>query len=267
MSSMHQVNSNGAKLAVRIDGAHDLPWLIVSNSLATDHTLWNSQLAALMQFRQIVRYDTRGHGKSSAPVGPYDFKMLCGDVIAIMDDLDISSADVLGLSLGGMTVLGLCLDHAERVNRAMCCCARADFPDPMISAWDDRINSVEAGGMPSIIDSTLGRWFTEMAQLKQPEIINHAREMILGTSVNGYCGCAEALKGLDYRRRLPDLVKPVLYVAGQSDVAASPEAMQDMANATPNARLEIIPGAAHMASLENATHFNEVISEYLNAGP
>ncbi len=265
MSSTHHVSANGANLSVSIDGAASLPWLVVSNSLATDHSLWNPQLATLTRIRRVVRYDTRGHGKSSSPGGPYDFAMLCGDVIAIMDDLGISSADFLGLSLGGMTVLGLCLDHADRVNRAICCCARADFPPPMISAWDDRIGMVKAGGMQTVVDGTLGRWFTETAKHMQPDIVEHAREMILGTSLNGYCGCAEALKRLDYRRRLPDLLKPVLYVAGQYDAAASPEAMRDMAGATSNARFALIPDAAHMANLENATRFNTVIHDFLTA--
>ncbi len=264
MSATHHVNADGAKLSVAIDGAADLPWLVVSNSLATDHRLWNPQLAALTEIRRVVRYDTRGHGKSSSPDGPHDFEMLCSDVIAIMDDLGIGSADILGLSLGGMTVLGLCLDHAERVNRAICCCARADFPPPMISAWDDRINMVRANGMSAIVEGTLGRWFTETATKKQPDIIEHAREMILGTSVDGYCGSAEALKGLDYRRRLPDLKKPILYVAGQYDGAASPEAMREMAGATPNAGFALIPDAAHMASLENAAQFTNVICDFLN---
>jgi 3-oxoadipate enol-lactonase len=265
--STHQVNVNGAKLAVTIEGASHLPWLIVSNPLATDHSLWNPQMAVLAKMRRVVRYDTRGHGKSSASAGPYDFNMLCGDVIAIMDDLNISIADVLGLSLGGMTVLGLCLDHAVRINRAICCCARADFPAQMISAWDDRITAVRADGMQAVAEGTLGRWFTETAKHKQPDIISHAREMILGTSVNGYCGCAEALKTLDYRRRLPNLAKPILYVAGQSDVAASPEAMRDMADATPHARFELIADAAHIANMENPGAFNTAICDFLIAKP
>jgi 3-oxoadipate enol-lactonase len=260
-----RVETNGAELAVAIDGDPGLPWLIVSNSLATDYTLWDPQLAILTQARRVVRYDTRGHGKSSSPVGPYDFKMLCSDVIAIMDHLEIVSADVLGLSLGGMTVLGLALDHADRVNRGICCCARADFPGAAIAAWEDRINMAGTGGMKAIVDGTLSRWFAESTKQKQQEIVDHAREMILGTSVAGYCGCAEALKKLDFRRRLPTLAPPVLYVAGQSDAAASPEAMRDMAGATPNAWFDVIPDAAHLANLENSRYFNEVISDFLNA--
>jgi 3-oxoadipate enol-lactonase len=267
VSATHHVHANGAKLSVTIDGDVGLPWLIVSNSLATDHTLWDPQMATLSKIRRVVRYDTRGHGKSSAPVGPYDFRMLCGDVIAIMDDLHIGTADVLGLSLGGMTALGLCLDHAERINRAICCCARADFPPPVISAWDDRITSVKESGITAIADGTLGRWFTETAKQEQPGIIDHARTMILGTSVDGYCGCAEALKTLDYRRRLPGLTKPVLYVAGQFDQAATPEAMRDMADATPHALFEIIIGAAHIANMENPMLFNKVISAFLASSP
>ena len=265
VSNMFRVTSNNASLAVRIDGETNLPWLVLSNSLATDHSLWDPQMAALTRIRCVVRYDTRGHGSSSPPPGAYDFAMLCGDVISIMDHLDIASADILGLSLGGMTALGLGLDHAERTRRIICACARADFPAAMVSAWDDRIGAVNASGMAAVADGTMERWFTADARQRKPEIIDHARRMIMETSVNGYCGCAAALKGLNYQVRLPQLAKKVLYVAGQADAAASPDAMRAMAAATPGSELEIIPGAAHIANLENAEQFNTVICDFLNA--
>ena len=264
VNNMFRVSTDGASLSVRIDGEANLPWLILSNSLATDHSLWDPQMAALTRIRRVVRYDTRGHGSSSSPPGAYDFAMLCGDVISILDHLDIASADILGLSLGGMTALGLGLDHAERTKRIICSGARADFPAAMVSAWDDRIRAVTTSGMAAVADGTLERWFTANASRQKPEIIDHARRMIMETSVNGYCGCAAALKGLNYQVRLPQLAKKVLYVAGQADAAASPDAMRAMAAATPGSELKIIPGAAHIANLENTEHFNTVICDFLN---
>src|SRR5271155_4661313 len=98
MSERIQVQSGNVALSVQVDGDASLPWLVLSNSLATDMTMWAPQLEALSPLRRIVRYDTRGHGGSSAPAGPYRFDQFVGDIFAVMDHLSIESADVMGLS-------------------------------------------------------------------------------------------------------------------------------------------------------------------------
>ena len=266
MSETLTVKSADVSLSVRVEGAGHLPWLVLSNSLATDLSLWDRQLADLARLRRIVRYDTRGHGDSSAPAGPYSFDTLTADVIAIMDQLGIERADILGLSLGGMTALGLGLDHASRVNTIICCCARADFPAPAISMWDDRIKAVRDGGMAAIAEGTLGRWFTPAALAEKPTYIDSTRAMILKTSVEGYCGCVAALKSLDYRRRLPDLNKPTLFIAGAEDQAASSAAMREMAAATPGAKFEEMTAASHIANIEQPERFNAAVCDFLRQG-
>jgi 3-oxoadipate enol-lactonase len=263
MTSQLTVSAGDVKLAIKIEGDSSLPWLIISNSLATNMSMWDDQIPELTKFRRVVRYDARGHGASSAPAGPYSFDMLTRDIVSIMNHVKIPSADILGLSLGGMTALGLGLVHPNRVNNIICCSARADYPPPVIASWDERIKSVKEGGMAAIVEETLSRWFTAQTRSERPEIANRARQMILSTSVEGYCGCAGALKTLDYRRRLSGMKKSVFYVAGSADGAASPDAMRDMAEATPNSSFDVIPGAAHIANMECAQLFNEKICGFL----
>ena len=259
------VEAGDARLAVRIDGPAGAPWLILSNSLATDMRMWEPQIAELSAHRRLVRYDTRGHGRSSAPGGPYRFDLLVGDVVAILDRLDIETTDILGLSLGGMTALGFGLAHPERVRGLICCAARGDFPAAAIAAWDQRMAAVEQGGMAAIVDETLARWFTPATARNRPDVVNHARAMMLATSAEGYRGCAAALQALDYRRRLPDLRSRTLYLAGEADGAAPPAVMREMAEATPNAQFEIAPGAAHIVNLEATTPFNATVRRFLLA--
>jgi 3-oxoadipate enol-lactonase len=260
---MQTVVAADASLAVRIDGDAGLPWLILSNSLATDMTMWDAQVADLSRLRRVVRYDTRGHGRSSAPPGPYDFPRLVDDIVAIMDHLDIASTDVMGLSLGGMTALGLGLDHPERVRRLICCDARAEFPPAAIAGWDQRIKAVTTGGMAAILDETLAR-FSADTHRDRPDVIAHGRQMVLETSVTGYCGCAAALKTLDYFRRLPGLEKPTLYLVGAEDAGAPATAMRAMAEATPAAEFVVVPGAAHIANMDNVAAFNASVSAFVS---
>ena len=263
MNTALKITSGQATLNVRIDGEPGLPWAILSNSLASDLTMWDDQMAALTKLRRVVRYDTRGHGASSPAPGLYDFPMLTGDVIAILDHLEIAAADVLGLSLGGMTALGLGLDHPARVRKLICCDARASFPAPAIAAWDDRIKAVTAGGMAAVVEETLPRWFTEAGRRDRPDLAARARAMMLATSVAGYCSCAAALKTLNYFNRLPAMTRPTLYICGDADPGSPPDAMREMAAATPGAGFALIPNAAHIANMENVPEFNRVVCGFL----
>jgi 3-oxoadipate enol-lactonase len=254
------VTSGPATLSARIDGDADKPWLLLSNSLATDLTMWDGQIADLTRTHRVLRYDTRGHGQSGVPDGPYSFAVLVADMIALLDRVGAGRADIMGLSLGGMTALGLGLAHPGRVRRMVVCDARADSPPPFVASWDDRVAAVAAHRMEAIAEGTLARWFSPAC----PDAVrDQARRMILSTPVAGYTACARALQGLDYLRHLGGLTVPVLYVVGAEDVAAPPAAMQAMAGATPGAHLVTLPGLGHVPNMERPDLFNAAVVPWL----
>ncbi len=256
------VASGEARLSIRIDGSAGKPWLLLSNSLAADLSMWDDQIAALTKTHRVIRYDTRGHGESSVPPGPYSFELLVGDMVAILDHVGAESADIMGLSLGGMTALGLGLAHPERVRRMIVCDARADAPPPFVQGWDDRIAAIRAGGLAAITEGTLDRWFTADCP---PEARDRARAMILSTPPEGWIGCAEALKRLDYLKDLGTMQPPVLYIVGEEDMGAPKEAMAAMHEATPRSGFKVLPGLAHVPNMENPERFLSAIRDCLHA--
>lgn len=263
MTHTRTIRHGEAVLHLEIEGPEGLPWLIASNSLATDLSMWDDQMATLVQRRRVVRYDTRGHGRSSAPDGPYSFEMLVGDMVAVLDALDIQEVDILGLSLGGMTALGTALQHPTRVRSLVCAQARGMFPPAGIEMWDQRAAAVRDGGMAAVVDDTLSRWFMPETHENRPQVIDKARRMILGTSAGGYISCTAALKQLDYLRRLGNIAKPVLYIAGELDGGAPVAAMREMADATPGSRFEVISGAAHIGNMEKPSAYNRLLGDFL----
>lgn len=122
--------ASGVTLNTAIDGETDKPWIVLSNSLGANLHMWAPQTDVLTQNYRVLRYDTRGHGESDAPDGPYSFDDLLGDVTGLMDAYEIETAAFMGLSMGGMTGLGLALEHADRVTRVVCADGRADAPEP-----------------------------------------------------------------------------------------------------------------------------------------
>ena len=262
---MSRVPVKGGSLFTSVEASErsDPSWLILSTSVAADHSMWDPQIPALASRYRVLRYDTRGHGLSDAPDGAYSFDMLVEDVIALMDHHGIDKASFMGLSLGGMTGLGLALKHPDRVEKLVCCDARADAPEPYVKGWDERIAIVERDGMQGILAPTLERWLTATFRKENPEVVARIEQMILMTPVAGYKGAAEALKQLDYLKDLPRLAVPTLYVVGAEDAGAPPDVMQRMAEATPGARLAVVPNAAHIANIDNSAGFNEAVAEFL----
>jgi len=263
MTETRKVSSGDATLHVKVEGDEGLPWLIASNSLAADLSMWDPQMRNLTKRRRVVRYDTRGHGRSSAPEGPYSFDILVADMVAVLDALDVGEADILGLSLGGMTALGIALEHPGRVRRLVCAQARGMFPPPGLAMWDQRAQAVRDGGMAAVVEDTLSRWFTPETHRDHPETVEKARGMILATSPDGYIACTAALKGLDYLRRLGDIKRPALYIAGELDGGAPVDAMREMADATPGSCFEVIAGVAHIGNMEAVAAFDDAVAGFL----
>ncbi len=251
-------------LAVRVDGDSGRPWVIFSNSLTSTYDVWDSQMPMFLQSHRVLRYDTRGHGRSSTPPGPYRLADLQGDVIALMDHFGIEKADLLGLSLGGMTALGLAIEHPERVGRVICCDARSDAVEAFVATWDARIASVRQDGLAGIVPITMERWFTRDFRASRPDVLQFATDMILNTDPFGYIACAEALKQLDYKKHLHRIQSPVLYMGGAEDQAALPAVMREMAELTPQATFAEINPGAHVPNLENPETFNTAIEAWLS---
>jgi 3-oxoadipate enol-lactonase len=180
------VQTNGVKLNVEIEGREGAPWLTFSNSLATDLTMWDAQVAALKDRYRILRYDKRGHGKSDAPKGPYDLPMLVKDVIGLWDHFGIRRSHFVGLSIGGMTALGLGIDHAARLLSIVPCDCRADSPAEFRDSWDPRIAVAEGPqGCAGLVPATLERWFTAETRKAHPDRMAYMTKLISTTSVAG----------------------------------------------------------------------------------
>lgn len=259
-----RVERDGVSLHAEVSGPSGAPWLVLANSLGATAAMWDPQMPALEARRRVLRFDARGHGRSGTPPAPYAMGDFVGDALAVMDHVGAGRADVMGLSLGGMTGMALAVAAPERVSRLVVVAARADAPEPFVRGWDDRIARLSEGGVEALWEGSLARWLSEDARADEA-LVARLREGFTATTPEGYRGCAEALKGLDVLRDLGRVEAPTLYVAGAADQGAPVEAMRAMAEATPGARLEVIDGAAHIVNLDRPAAFERAVLPFLDA--
>lgn len=235
------------------------PAVILSNSLGATAGMWDPQLAALEDHFRVIRYETRGHGTSPAPAGPYDIDDLADDLLGVLDRHDIARAHVVGLSLGGATGLRVAQRAPERVAKLVVMCTAAQFVPA--SAWTDRAASVRAEGLRGIAENSMERWFTP--RFVADTDVSRYVEMIASGDAEGYAGCCEALATMDLRADLSAITAPVLALAGAEDQATPPSRLQLIAEGVPGASMVTVPDAAHLANLEQPRSVTDRLLEFL----
>jgi 3-oxoadipate enol-lactonase len=260
---MTNVHTNA--IDIRCDIAGEGPWLILLHSLATDLTLWDDQMAALTAHFRVLRFDTRGHGSSSAPQGPYDFAMLTTDVLGLMDALKIERAHIVGISLGGMIAQHVALAAPQRVDRLVLVSTTSGYPPEARTLWAERIAAIRANGIEPLVSSTLERWFTRPFQEAHAETMDRIAALIRTTPVAGYIGSGQAIATLDTTDKLPALRCPTLVVVGADDTGTPPAMGRRIAEQIPGARLESIGSASHLCNIEQAVEFNRRLIGFLLA--
>jgi 3-oxoadipate enol-lactonase len=235
-------------LAHRIDGPDDAPTLVLSNSIGSDWRMWDGLVPTLTARFRVLRYDTRGHGSSEVPPGPYTIAELAGDLIELLDELGIERPHLAGLSLGGMTGMWLAAHEPSRVDRIALLCTSALLGPAQM--WLDRAALVRAEGTGAVADAGVRRWLTEEFIAERPDVAAWCREMITGTSDEGYAGCCEAIAAMDLRADLPTITAPTMVISGADDPATPPSHAEIIADAIAGATLRVVPHAAHLATVE-----------------
>ena len=246
-----------------VTGKADGPVVLLSNSLGSTHRMWDAQLAELEQHFLVVRYDTRGHGASPVPEGPYSIDDLADDVVALLDGLGVETAHLIGLSLGGMTVLRVAARNPERVRRLAVLCSGAQLAPAQ--AWTDRAALVRAEGAGAVAASVVERWFTAEYLDSRPRERADWERMIGSTPAEGYAGCCEAIAKLDLRQELSAVTAPTLVIAGLDDPATPPAKLEEIADGIADARLLVVPHAAHLANAERPDVVTPALLEHLRS--
>lgn len=248
-------------LAHDMNGPEGAPWLLLGGSLGATSRMWDPQLPALAEHFRVVSYTHRGHGGSPAPPGPYSIDDLGRDVLALADGLGIDEFAYCGLSLGAMVGIWLAAHAPQRVSRLALCCTSAHYAAS--DFWIARAAAARSEGTAGIAPTVVTRWFTPAFAEAHPDVVARCVGWISDADDEGYAACCEAIAAMDLRADLAAITAPTLVIAGAEDAAAPVEYAKTLAEAVPDARLEVIADAAHLANLEHPRRVTRLLFDHL----
>ncbi len=240
------------------------PWLTMSHSLACNLHMWDEEARRLSKRYKVLRYDTRGHGGSSAPAGAYTLEALADDLHGLLQGLGVQSTHFVGLSMGGMIGQTYALKYPGMFKSLALCDTTSSYPADAAGVWAERIATVEVRGTEPIVETTLARWFTEPFRKAHPEVVKKVAEMIRTTPAPGFVGCSHGISKINLTARLKEIRCPTIVIVGKDDPGTPVSMAEEIHQAMPGSQLVIIASAAHLSNLEQPDAFNRALGAFVD---
>ena len=257
------VQLDDGELHYQIEGPPGAPVLVLSNSLGTDLHMWDTQVAVLSKSFRVVRYDTRGHGKSLVSQGPYTIERLGQDVLALLDALNIEQAHFCGLSMGGLIGQWLGIHANDRLHKLILCNTAAKIGTPEV--WNQRIGLFEnegTQGMLTLAATAPQRWFTPEFTTQHPDKVKAVTDVLAATSPQGYAACCAAVRDADFLKQVGSITVDTLIICGSHDGVTTVADGHYLQNHIHGSQLSDYY-AAHLSSVELGQVFSLRVTEFL----
>ncbi len=262
MTELQFASIHGVALHYVYEGNPGGAPLVFINSLGTDLRIWAGVVPFFTAHHPVIRFDKRGHGLSDCPPGPYTISALADDLSGLLDYLHLEAVILIGVSIGGMIALDFAGRRPERVKALVLCDTGPKIGTTQ--AWNERIEAIRQNGMASLAETILGRWFSAGFISQQPARYRGYYNMLTRMPAEGYTAACEAIREADLSAVVGSIAAPALVVGGMEDLATPPDLVRSLVEALPQAQLELLPGVAHLPSIEQPALLAARIQQFLS---
>lgn len=240
----------------------DGPPVVLIHPLGASVDYW-ADLEANLTGRRLISYNLPGHGGRVTATSGYRIEDLAEDLAHVLDSLDIRTASVVGVSIGGLVGQAFASAFPDRTESLILVDCVPVYPPDFAAGLTGRADTARRQGLEVLVRPTLDLWFTqEIAQSDTP-LTALVRRMLLSADPDGYAHACEALVAADLRPSAVAITAPTAVLCGEHEVPAFIEGSHWLADAIANARMEWIAGGRHAASLECGPAFSEILDRVL----
>lgn len=258
-----KIKANGTEINYQFSGKQTGPVVVLSHSLGCSIKMWDAQVTHLDPEFRVLTFDTRGHGLSDAPAGPYTLDILGQDAVGLLDALNLREVHWVGMSMGGMIGQNIAINHPEYLQSLTLCDTGPFMPPEKQLHWKELLGKVHAGGMEAVVQETMQDWFTPEFLSKNSPALAEIEKQFLSTSVTGYEGCIRAIMELNYINQLHEIKAPTLIMVGEKDLKVPVKISELMHEKIPGSELITIPDSAHLSSIGQPKRFNRHLLDFL----
>ncbi|MEM7372567.1 MAG: 3-oxoadipate enol-lactonase [Bacteroidota bacterium] len=239
----------------------DKPHLILINSLGTNLLIWSQLISLLSDQFQLLLHDKRGHGLSLLSQHQPTIDDYADDVIGLMDHCGISSAHVLGLSIGGLITYSLASRYPDRCDKLIFSNTGAQIGT--LEGWEERIEAIREGGLSGMGEGIIQRWLSDSYAKNNPHAAKGYQKMLEMTEQEGYMHACRAIGMADFREAAKAIQHPSMFMVGSEDIGTTPDFVKEQAAMISGARYHEISGVAHLPCLEAPEEVALLIQQFL----
>lgn len=263
MDTMRFADLGDISMAYELTGPDGAPVVCLNHCFCADHRFWDAHMPGFSGF-QVLRYDTRGHGETSAPPGPYNLSMLARDTVNLLDHLAIGQVHFAGVSMGGMIGQTLAIEHPARILSLALINTTPEYSDEQRTLWRARAETVLNDGIGAVQAALMARWFTDDAIAAEHPGYLYMNDIVARFRPASFAAVTAAMCELNTTADLARIAAPTLVVAAPDDPGVPPELSESLARRIPDAELHWLTPARHLATLEHVETFNKLVSRFLS---
>lgn len=256
---------DGCRIHYQVTGRASAPPVLLIQGLGMDKHGWDLQRLVFSWRYRVIAMDNRGAGRSDKPYEPYSLDQMAGDAVAVLDELGVARAHVVGASMGGAITQILAVTHPTRVRSlTLVCtsCRNRSWRKELLAGWAQRADTDGVGAM----SSEAARWVIGPRSFRRlVPVLGWLGPLGFGRTSHAFAAQVRAIVAADdtLADRLGAIVVPTLVIVGNQDILTPRGDSEELAERIPTAELVVISGAAHGLVIEHASTFNRVVGDFL----
>ena len=250
-----------------LTGPIGAPVLVLVHGLGLTRATWDAFVPAFAAHYRVLSYDLPGHGEGALPQDIPSLTMLSNHLLALLDELHIARATIVGFSLGGMINRRAAMDHPGRVTALVVLNSPHERTPEAQRLVEERASQTDAGGPAATIDNTLARWFTPHFLQDAPELVEQVRAVVLANDPGNYTRHRQVLAHgvVELIRPTPPITAPTLVMTCEHDSGSTPAMAHAIASEIIGAETLIVPGLQHLGLVEQPDLFIRPILQFLTS--